>query len=156
MEKINNDQKSKVFTQRLDFYWQFFTAYFAVVIAYSVLKAPIINGSFKIILHDPVIILLQLFTLVTIVALVVQLFRKRSIIVGNDFIILKSRNRENRYNRNDIVRIAVGREKVLRMKGSVTVIKLLVKNRKRSIRIRPSTYWNERELVQTIIKLKKH
>ena len=147
-------EKVKTFAQRLDFYWQFITAYFIVLLVYSILRGPVVNGTFTIVIHDPVVILMSVFLIITVVALGWQTYWRRSITVGSDYIILKSRFRELKYSRSEITRIAVGRDKMIRMRGSVTILKLIVKNRKRVIRIRPSSYWNERELVQSIIKLK--
>jgi hypothetical protein len=149
-----NPQKAGTFIQRLDFYWQFITAYFIVLLVYSILRGPVVNGTFKIVIHDPVVILMTVFLIATLVALGWQTYWRRSITVGPDFIILKSRFREQKINKTEITRIAVGRDKVIRMRGSVTILKLTVKNRRRVLRIRPSSYWNERELVQSIIKLK--
>jgi hypothetical protein len=147
-------QKEKSFGQRLDFYWQFITAYFIVLTIYSILRGPLVNGTFTVVLHDPVVFLMIIFTLATTLALAVQMYWKRSITVGSDYIIFKSRFREQKYLKSDIIRIAVGREKMIRMRGSVTILKISLKNRRRSLRIRPSSYWNERELVMSVIRLK--
>ena len=153
-EKLQK-KEIQTFTQRLDFYWQFFGVYAVALIVYSALKGSLVNYTFSIVLKDPVVILLAFFIFITVISFALNFYKKRSIIVGINYIIFKSRLGEKKYFFDDILRIAVGKEKVMRIKKRYPVIKISLKNRRRIIRIRPSSFWNDKELVHAFTHLKK-
>ena len=152
---INTKPEFQSFSQRLDFYWQFIAVYALALLAYSLLKGTIVNYTISIVLKDPVVILLLFFMCITAISLALNSYKKRSIIIGKNFITFKSRLGEKRFEIDKILRIAIAKEKVIRIRRRIPVIKISVKDRKRIIRIRPSTFWNDKLLVQSITQLKK-
>ena len=156
-DKIKQEHKPKneSYSRRLDFYWQFIAVYAVALIVYSLLRGSIAEGSFTIVLTDPVVILLSLFIIGTSVGLMVNYYKKNEVIIGKDFIIFKSRFREKKYTVNEIIRIAIGKEKITKVRGAYHVIKIKLNTRKRIVRIRPSSFWNEHELVKSVTVLKK-
>ncbi len=151
----NIEQKEKIFNRRLDFYWQYLSVYAIALLAYAVIKGTIIQTTLKIVLLDPVVLLLSLIILITAVSLIFHSLRKKSIEIGNDYIIFKSRKRIRKYNIDDIFRITISKDRRIRLRGIVKIIKIKIKNRRFPIRIRPSTFDNDLELVQAIGELKK-
>ncbi len=153
--KTETKPRHEEFFRRLDFYWQFIVAYFIAFLLYSFLKGSIDEGTLTITFKDPVVILLALFIVVTGISLMVDYYKKASIIVGKDFIIFKSRFKEKKYGLHEIQRIALGRERIINVKSSFRLIKLRVAGRRRIIRIRPTSYLNENELLTSIVILKR-
>lgn len=151
----SKEQKEKIFNRRLDFYWQYLSVYAITLLAYAVLRGTIIHTTLKIVLLDPVVLLLSLIILITAVSLVFHSLRQRSIIVGKDYIIFKSRNRTRKYFLDDIFRISISKDRRIRLRGIVKIIKIRIKHRRFPVRIRPSSFDNDLDLVQAISKLKK-
>lgn len=154
--KNNNHITEQVFEQRLDMYWQYLTVYLLVLIIWAVLRGSFSSNTISIVYQDPVVILLLLITIGTGITFLYNFYKKRTIIIGKDYIVFKTRWKEKTYTINDIIRIAFGKERNLRVVSKFRIIKFKVKNRRRIIRIRPTTFKNETELVQAISKLKKN
>lgn len=154
--KNNNHITEQVFEQRLDMYWQYLTVYLLVLIIWAVLRGTFSSNTISIVYQDPVVILLLLITIGTGITFLYNFYKKRTIIIGKDYIVFKTRWKEITYTVNDIIRIAFGKERNLRVVAKFRIIKFKVKHRRRVIRIRPTTFKNETELVQAIAKLKKN
>ena len=152
-EKTNHSVKH--FTQRLDFYWQFLSVYVIALVIYAVFRGTIAEGTFSIVVKDPVVILLFIFTFVSAIGLLINLYKKRVIIIGRDFIIFKNRFREKKFSRNDLLRIAFSKEKLSKFSSVLRIIKISVANRRKTIKIRPSSFWDDKELIHSLVKLKK-
>ncbi len=151
-----NKPKHQVFTKRMEFYWQFIVIYFVVFFIIAILKGSIDEGTLSITLKDPVVLLLGLFFLVTLVQMSLEYLKKKSLVIGRDYIIFKTRFREKKYSGQDIQRITLGKERFLNMKASFRLIKFKIINRPRVIRVRPTSYVNDAELLQAIVALKRH
>jgi hypothetical protein len=152
LKPVNQPQN---FTQRLDFYWKFVSIYAIALIIYSLLRGSISGWTFTLVVYDPIVILLCLFIIGSIIAYFLSIYKRKIIIIGKDFITFHSRFREKTFNHDNIKKISFGREKVFQFKKNIRIIKFYITNRKRAIRIRTSSYWNEKELVQSISLLKK-
>jgi hypothetical protein len=156
-EKIKPVQKPvETFHQRLDFYWQSIAIYAVVLLLYGLFKGSLEKGEFTIALYDPVVILMSLFMLASAIGLAVNYYKNKSVTVGKDYLIFRTRLHEKRFTAGDIIRIGIKREKPMKMHNRFSVIKIKVKSRRRVIRIRPSSFWNEPELIHSVIQLKKN
>lgn len=167
-KKINDNfnafEETEVFSQRLDFYWQFTSAYLFVLVIYAVYKSLIENINIFDEIYDPVIILLGAFVLVSLFGLLLNLYKKRTITIAKDYIVFKTRFSERSYALKDIEKISFGTERKRKPKKRKRLnnkgydfynIKIKVNSRRRFIRIRPSSFWNEKGLIQRIALLKK-
>lgn len=147
--------KITVYQRKLDFYWRFLSIYTISLLVYSILKGSMENWTISIVLRDPLVILLLFFIIITFGGLVYNFYKKAEIIFGKDYIIFKTRFREKKYSFNDINKILLGKDRSVRIRSSSPLIKFFVKGRRTSIRIRPSSYQNEKELIQDIQNFKK-
>ena len=57
----NNNSHKKEFVQRLDFYWQYISAYSIVLFIYGIAKGSIDEGTITMRWQDPVVLLLFVF-----------------------------------------------------------------------------------------------
>jgi hypothetical protein len=153
--KIEQSPENPTFVHRLDFYWKFIAIYSVALLVYGLLRGTLRDRTFSISVDDPVVLLMALFILGSAIGMLINVYKARTIIFGQDFIIFKSRFREKTYPLSDIVRISMLKKRIKRIRGQVKVIDIRIKDRKRKIRIRPSSYWNERSLVQSFIRIKK-
>jgi hypothetical protein len=148
-------QSEEIFTPRLDFYWQSISVYAIVLIIYSILRGSIDNWEMKIVLIDPVVILLSLFIVGSSFGLVFNLYKNKTIIIGKDYLIFKSRFGKHLYQITDIQKISLGKEKLIQLRGGHRMIRIKLKDRPRPLRIRPSSFWDDRKLVASMTRLRK-
>lgn len=144
------------FAHRLDFYWKFLSVYAITLVAYILFVMIFLEMTLKDIIKDPVVLLLALFILISGIGLLINMYRDREIIVGEDFITFRNRLIEKTYKLDDIVSINFGKEKNAKIHGDNRIIKIKVKNRRRLFRIKPNTFWNDKKLVKSIANLKKN
>lgn len=147
--------KQTVYERKLDFYWRFLSIYTISLLVYSILKGSMENWTISIALRDPLVILLIIFIVVSLGGLLINFYKNAKIIIGKDYIIFKTRFREKKYSFNEINKIVIGKERAIRIKSSSPFIKFFVTDRRTSIRIRPSSYQNERNLIHDIQAFKK-
>lgn len=152
----NNIEGLGVFKGRLDFYWRSISAYAIVLLVYILLRGAVENGVLMLSLTDPIILLLGLFIVATSLSLLFQWSKGRSITLGKDFIILKSRLGEKTYVFNDIVKISLGRERNVKPEFARRLILIRLKSRKRALKIRLSSYGNDQKLAELMNEFRKN
>lgn len=151
-QQSNTDDK--VFSHRLDFYWQAIAMYSVALAAYSFLRGTITEGKLSITLNDPIVLLLAIFVIATSIGALISLYIQRKIIIRPDSIIIHNRFREKTIKIQNIQRITFGKEKRFQ-RGAYRIIKINITGKRRLMRIRPSTYDNEPGLVTSLIQLKR-
>ncbi|TAL67899.1 MAG: hypothetical protein EPN82_12505 [Bacteroidetes bacterium] len=158
LKEISKESDVKTFTQRLDFYWQFISVYAIALFIYFFLKGLFFDATFSKVARDPVVILLVLFITGSGLALLYNIFRKRSITVGKDYLLFSNRFSGKLFHINDIISINIVKEKIprSRRKGVIRIIRIKIKDRKRFIRIRMSSFWNSKEFVNALLELRKN
>jgi|GEM_PF-275414 len=154
-EKSVKRENVKIYFRRLDFYWQYIAVYAIALLVYALMKVTVIDRTISFVFWDPVVLLLLIFILATTSSLLFEFIKKRSILINSNSITLKTRYKEKQFSLDSIRRIAMSRERRIRTKKPVRVIKIRLFSRRFPLRIRPSAYWNEKELVQDIVLLKK-
>lgn len=148
--------KQSVFHQRIDFYWQYIAVYSLILIVYGMLRGTIRKDTVSVVLSDPIIILLAAFILGSAISMLVIVYRRKTIIIGQDFITFKNRFRERKHSIKEISSITIGKEKLIKVRrGAFKVIKIMLYNRSKPIRIRPSSFNNEKSLVEEMTRLKR-
>lgn len=152
MESTNINNKQ--FNQRLDFYWQALLIYFAMMVIYSIARGSFLAKNIDFIINDPLVELFCLFIFVSLVSYFIKYINNRSIIIGEDYFILKNRFREKKYNLNDIKKIFLGRESKIQNRDSSRIVIVKLNTRRRKLRIRPAAYWDDKELFEALNKLK--
>lgn len=155
MTSASNNESGKSFAQRLDFYWQFIAVYSVVLLIYSFMRGTIEHGSITFKFKEPLALLLIFFILVTGIAVLVNWYKKRTIIIGKDFIIFKNRFREKQFGLIDIKKIIFTKRKFDQKREGFRIIRIYLKSRIRPIKIRPTAYWDDKELVSELYRLKK-
>ena len=143
-----------IFRQTSDFYWKSLAVYSVIFIFFSVFVGTIENGEIKIIIRNPIVILLGFITLITLLALIYRWWRARAIILTQSHIIFKSRFSRKEYPISAIKMISFTRERIFRTKREFRIIKIVIEGRKHNIRVRPSSFDEEVKIVKTFRELK--
>lgn len=157
MQKQAMKAKNEEFKQRRDFYWQYIAVYAVVLIIYSVLRGTLRHDTISVVITDPIVILLAAFIVTTLIGLLISYYKNKTIIIGPDFVIFKTRFREKKFTQKEIKNILIGKEKLFKVRrGVFKVIKIILDGKRKVIRIRPSTYERESEIVEAFARLKKN
>lgn len=143
------------FRLRMDFYWQAIAVYALSLIFYAAARGSIGDGSITLTLRDPIVIVLGGLVLGSCAWSLGNWYMRRAIIIGDSYIRFTNRFRSRSFERSDIEIIAVGRQKMLKVRGVYKLVKIRLRSRRRPLRIRPSLYEREAELVQSLIQLKR-
>jgi hypothetical protein len=147
------NKKEKMFSQSIDFYWRSTAVYAVILIVYSLMIGSIEQGTLTLKIMDPVVILLSLIIIVTSINMISRYYRQRTIIIGTDYIRLKSRFGTKTFSRAQIQEIIFTREKIFRTRRKYSILKIKIFNKKNPIRIRPSAFEKKEELIAEIHKL---
>jgi hypothetical protein len=140
----------KKYEQTIDFYWKSIAFYCAVLIIYALLAGTVAEGTFSLKLADPVVILLVIIILSSSISMFYRFYGKRAVIISDNGIKFSNRFREKFYNLNQIEYIDFTREKLFRSKRRYSIVKIKVIGKKFPIRIRPSSFEDENELVDSL------
>ncbi|MBI2794683.1 MAG: hypothetical protein HYX66_08570 [Ignavibacteria bacterium] len=148
------------FKVRLDQYWKSVAVYAITLIVYVVIKSmwdsTLQQGIVNVVLTDPVVVLLGAFVVASAVTLIANLISRRSLVIGERGITFRSRFHERTFTQEDIESITVGKDRRIRIKGVLSVVKVRIRGRRRVLRIRPAVYDDERRLVSALMSLKSH
>ena len=147
------------FKMRLDSYWQSIAVYAVTLLIYVAVKAmwdtTLQSGIVNVVLTDPIVVLLGVFVMVSLTALVVNSITRRSILVTDNAITFLSRFHERTFTLDEIDKIVVGRNRRIRIRGRLSMIKVHIKGRRRALRIRPAVFEDETQLVGALLALRK-
>jgi hypothetical protein len=146
------ENSKKIFTQNIDYLWRTVAVYTVILIVYSVLIGSIEKGYLTLKLFDPIVILLLIIILYSLIALVSRYYRQKTIIIDDNSITIKTVLGEKNIFKDEIEAIIFTKEKFYRSKRKYSVIKIKLKNRKKTIRIRPSAFNDEKMLTDSLIQ----
>jgi len=151
------DESQRVFHYRLDAYWRSLAIYAVALLLYGVGRSIVAgtlqsDGRIEVILDDPIFWLLTAFVIVSAIALGINVVLRRRIIIVNDALIFATRFRQRRLERSAIRLVLIRRERSgWRFLRSV---RIYPRRRRYPIRIRPSFYEHERELIELLSKFR--
>lgn len=148
--------EDKIYKQRFDFYWKSIVIYIVVAIGYGLIRTLIGKTDVGILLHDPVFILLGLFIIGALLMYFHKLFWVRTLVIGESSITMRNRFNHTKYDKSNIERIYLGKERPFQTRETFRLVKLSVAGRKRKLRIRPHNYWDDMQLFEDLTRLKKN
>lgn len=159
-EPSQDPQLPAEFKVRIDFYWQAVALYALTLIAYIVVRAlwesTLQQGIVTVVLTDPIVVLLGSFVIGSSLVLLFNWLARRAIVVKPNAITFTSRFHERTFTSDEIERIAVGRDRRIKVRGMFSVVKIKIENRRRPLRIRTALYNDEQGLIAAIVGLRKH
>lgn len=148
--------EDKIYKQRFDFYWKSIVIYIVVAIGYGLIRTLIGKTDVGVLLHDPVFILLGLFIIGALLMYFHKLFWVRTLVIGEHSITMRNRFNHTKYDKSNIERIYLGKERPFQTRETFRLVKLSVAGRKRKLRIRPHNYWDDMQLFEDLTRLKQN
>lgn len=155
MTQSDPTESNREFPYRLDYYWKAIACYAIALPVYALLRGTIIENTFTLVINDPLLVLLLIIIVIACLFVLGNAFMRRSVVVGDSFITFRNRFRERTFTREDIASISIARETAINIPRAYRVIKIRLRHRRRPLRIRPSLYVNDTELIQALAQLKR-
>jgi len=146
----------KVFKYKLDFYYQQALIYLGTVVLYAGIRGSFVEDQFSFVFKDPIVFIIIAFFLVALVALFMNIWRNRKLIVGPDQIVFHARNKERVIPIADIEWMHIGRERLVQTAGRFQQVTIKLKFRPLPIRIRVGRYERDRELIAEMERIAEH
>lgn len=150
-EQLKNKSR---FKYNVAFYYQSTIIYFVVFAIYLVVRGQFIDNSYTLVTKDPIIYLLAVIVVISIVALLFNLYRNRYIEFDNEGIAFSDKFKSRLINKNEIALIKLSKDKRYPKSNVLRFIRIKLKTRRRPVIIRPSDYENESELIKRFQQLK--
>lgn len=142
------------FESSIDYQWQFVAAYGVALVAYAFLRGSIESKELSVQLDDPFLVVLAILFALSLGNTIINWYMNRRVGIGVDHLVFANRLRERVFKTEDIESISLGRERIVRNKGEVRIVKIKLRNRKRLLRIRPFLYDREEELFSRLSALR--
>ena len=145
-------EQEHIYRAKLDFLYQSIAVYAATIVIYLIVRSVIVTTAFPSFWQDPLLLLLCAITLISIFALLYNLLMRRQIEIMPEELRFTSRTRTRAVEKSNVRYIQFGRERgPIRRKG-VRIVKISLKERKRSIRIRLANFDHGKRLLQELKK----
>ena len=151
----NDEQQRNIFKYNMSFYYKSTIIYFVVFILYGVIRGEFVEDSFKLITKDPVLYFLAIIVIVSVVALLYNLFRNMYIEITDDGISFADRFGTKKIKIDQIKRIRFSKQRRAVNSKSFRIARLKVNSKIRPVIIRFADYENQDELLNRIEELKK-
>jgi hypothetical protein len=141
------------FKYKLDFYYQQTLMYLITLVLYAGIKGSFMEDQFSLIFHDPILLIMMFFVVLSISILLLNRFRGRKLIIDSEGLLFQHRFGSRRIPVESIEWLRIGRERLVQTAGRFQVIVLKVKGRRKLYRIRVGRYEREHELVAAMEKI---
>ena len=153
MNSDSSNNKS-VFKYNMSFYYQSTIIYFVVLVLYLVIRGNFVDGSFTMVVHDPILYFLGLILIVSILALLYnQLLNKQIEVTGNEIAFI-DRFKERKFRKDRIIFIKFFRQKGSTQTKRLRIVRIKIEGRIRPIMFRISDYENEEDFYNKIMEMK--
>jgi hypothetical protein len=150
----NGEQKRKIFKYNLSFYYKSTIIYFIVFIAYGVIRGEFVEDSFTLITRDPILYFLAIILIISVIALLYNLFRNMYIEISDEGIVFADRFKSKIFKTEQIKKIRFSRQVRTSNSPAFRTARIKVNGRVRPVIIRFSDYENQDELLLRIEELK--
>jgi hypothetical protein len=145
--------KSK-FKYNMSFYYQSTIVYFVAFAIYLLIRGQFIESSYTLITHDPIIYLLAFIVVISVFALLFNLYRNRYIEFSNEGLIFSDKFGSKLIHKNEIKEIKLGKDRRYDKSNPLKLVRIKIKSRIRPFVVRPNDYENETELLKKFHQLK--
>lgn len=106
----NGESKRRIFKYNLSFYYKSTIIYFIVFILYGVIRGEFVEDSFTLITRDPILYFLGIILIISVGALVYNLFRNMYIEISDEEIVFADRFKSKSFKTEQIKRIKFSRQ----------------------------------------------
>ena len=146
--------KRNIYKYNMSFYYQSTIIYLVVFLIYVIIRGEFVEGSYTLVTNDPIIYFFGIIVLVSIIALLYNLYKNRHLEISEDAITFVNRFKTKSILIEQIAYIKLFREGEGNSNRAFRLIRIRLKKRKRPVIIRPYDYENENDLIMEFQDLK--
>lgn len=150
----SNSNGINTFKYNTSFYYRSTIIYLIVFVLYLVIRGEFIENSFTLVTRDPVLYLLAIVVLISVAALLYNLFKNKHIEFSEDKISFIDRFKTRLININQIKYIRFSKQRRTINSRAFKSIRIKIDSRIRPIILRISDYENQDELLARFAELK--
>jgi len=149
------ENKIKIFKQRLDFYGQALGVYLLVLVLFLVFRGISDDGILTVKVFSPIVILMLLIIIITLILFVIATVKRKTIIIDDNSITVQNRFFERKINFNEIQRIKIIRSPSSAVKNDARFVRIKIRNKKKTLLIRTASFDKNKELLNCFINISK-
>ncbi|GAB5464592.1 MAG: hypothetical protein Kapaf2KO_00280 [Candidatus Kapaibacteriales bacterium] len=138
------------FRYRIDFYWKSLAIFTVTILFWSFINGAMEGKGFHVSFSDPISIVIWGIIGITVVSMIIAMYKANRIIIAENAILFKNRIRRKEVSKTEIEKIEPGRERTFR-EDEYNIIRVYIKGRKRPLRIRPSMFYEEQKLSEMLL-----
>lgn len=153
MSNENLNKKEK-FRYNMSFYYQSTIIYFIVFALYLVIRGEFVEETFTLITKDPIIYLLGAIVIISLVSLLYNIYKNKYLELSDEGISFVTRLGQKSILLSQVKRIKISKRRERIANRAFRLVRIKLKNRRRSVIIRPYDYENEDELLKKFEELK--
>jgi hypothetical protein len=150
----NGEQKRRIFKYNLSFYYKSTIIYLVVFILYGIIRGEFVEDSYTLVTKDPILYFLAIILIISVAALVYNLFRNMYVEVSDDGLVFADRFGKKDYKVEQIKRIRFSRQVRTSNSPAFRTARIKVNSKVRPVIIRFSDYENQDELLLRMEELK--
>jgi hypothetical protein len=150
-EELN---KKETFKYNMSFYYQSTIIYFIVFALYMIIRGEFVEERFTLITKDPIIYLLGAIVIISLVSLLYNIYKNKYLEISEEEISFVTKFGEKKILLSQIKRIKITRQRERIENRAFRLVRIKLKNRRRSVIIRPYDYENEDKLLKKFEELK--
>ncbi len=147
---MNTDELNpkETFKYNMSFYYQSTIIYFVVFALYLVIRGEFVEETFTLITKDPIIYLLGAIVIISLVSLLYNIYKNKYMEISGEGIAFVTRFGKKLIPLDQIKRIKISRQRERVQNHAFRLVRIKLKNRRRSVIIRPYDYENEDKILR--------
>ena len=150
-ENLNIKEK---YRYNMSFYYQSTIIYFIVFALYLVIRGEFVEETFTLITKDPIIYLLGAIVIISLVSLLYNIYKNKYLELSDEGISFVTRFGQKNILLSQVKRIKISKQREKIANRAFRLVRIKLKNRRRSVIIRPYDYENEDKLLKKFEELK--
>lgn len=152
--KIDELNTKETFKYNMSFYYQSTIIYLVVFALYLVIRGEFVEETFTLITKDPIIYLLGAIVVISLVSLLYNIYKNKYLEVSGEGIAFVTRFGTKKILLDQVNRIKISSRRERIQNHAFRLVRIKLKNRRRSVIIRPYDYENEDKLLRKFELLK--
>lgn len=145
----------RVYRYNMTLYYQLLAVYFFALVIYILLRLQFTGFDWSKIIHDSVFYLFVIILFYVLSTTIYYLIKRKEIIFEDDRLIVSTKFKSIEIPFDEIESIKIKREHKFHLSGLLRLIRIRLKNRKKSVIIRPFDYEDDEDLLNELLKLRE-
>lgn len=143
------------FKYNMSFYYQSTIIYFIVFVIYVIIRGQFVDDSYTLVTKDPIIYVLGIIVLISMIALLFNLFKNRQLQIAEDGIHFIDRFKKRSFQFTEMKRVNISKVRRTGFSNNAfQLIRIKLSSRRRPLIIRPYDYENQNELLNRFHEIK--